>query len=378
MEPMLKNFSEDQDVLKFTLHNIEVCFANAIRRTILSDIPCVAIRTENNEINQCHIKVNTSRLHNEILKQRLSCIPIHSTVLRDSESEKGLPENYSLVVDVENTTDNVLFVTTEDFRLRDNSNGSVLSKEEMDKLFPGLFPKNTLTQSYIDFARLRPKVGNDIRGEHLSLVADFSVATAKDDSMFNVVSKCAYGNTMDPTKASSVWDAQEEKLRKEGESENDIKFQKENFRILDAQRHFEPNSFDFVIQTLGVYENKDLVRKACAIIQGKLIDIVQIIDSAEMPILTGDTTMDNCFDIHLENEDYTVGKILEYVIYTKFYQGDKTLNFCGFKKFHPHDTESVIRVAFTRKSDKTVVNRYLREACVDAQQVCKDIYQLFK
>ena len=95
-------------------------------------------------------------------------------------------------------------MTTEDFRLRDNSNGTVLSKEEMDKLFPGLFPKNTLTQSYIDFARLRPKVGNDIKGEHLSLVADFSVATAKDDSMFNVVSKCAYGNTMDPTKASSV------------------------------------------------------------------------------------------------------------------------------------------------------------------------------
>jgi len=187
MDPMLKNFSEDQDVLRFTLHNVEVCFANAIRRTILSDIPCVTIRTENHEINQCNIKINTSRLHNEILKQRLSCIPIHSTRLRDNESEKALPENYSLVVDVENTTDNILFVTTEDFRLRDNSDGTVLSKEETDKLFPGLFPKNTLTQSYIDFARLRPKVGNDIKGEHLSLVADFSVASAKDDSMFNVV-----------------------------------------------------------------------------------------------------------------------------------------------------------------------------------------------
>ena len=125
-------------------------------------------------------------------------------------------------------------------------------------------------------------------------------------------------------------------------------------------------------------DNKDLVRKACAIIQGKLIDIVQIIDNAEMPILTGETTMENCFDIHLENEDYTVGKILEYVLYSKFYEGDKTLNFCGFKKFHPHDTKSVIRVAFTKKNDKTIVNRYLREACVDSQQVCKDIYQLFK
>jgi len=378
MEPMLKNFSEDQDVLKFTLHNIEVCFANAIRRTILSDIPTIVIRSETHDINQCNIKVNTSRLHNEILKQRISCIPIHSTLLRDNESKKALPTNYSLVVDVENTTDNILYVTTEDFRLRDNSNGDILSKDAMDKLFPGLFPKNTLTQSYIDLVRLRPKVGNDIPGEHFSMVAEFSVATAKDNSMFNVVSKCAYGNTMDSTKASSAWDAQEEKLRKDGESEGDIKFQKDNFRILDAQRHYEKNSFDFVIQTLGVYDNKDLVRKSCAVIQNKLIDLVQIIDNAEMPIFTGETTMENCFDIHLENEDYTIGKILEYMIYTKFYQGDNSLNFCGFKKFHPHDSKSVIRVAFMKKTDKTVVNRYLREACVDAQQVCKDIYQLFK
>lgn len=378
MEPMLKNFSEDQDVLKFTLHGIEVCFANAIRRTILSDIPTIVIRTENNEINQCNIKDNTSRLHNEILKQRLSCIPIHSTLLRDNETEKALPENYSLIVDVENTTDNIIYVTTEHFRLRDNKDGKLLSKEEMDKLFPGLFPKHVVTQNYIDFVRLRPKLGNDIPGEKISLVADFSLSNAKENSMFNVVSKCSYGNTLDSTKASTIWDAQEEKLRKEGETDSDITFQKENFRILDAQRHFEPNSFDFVIQTLGVYDNKDLVRKACAILQNKLIDLVQIIEEGELPVFISETTMDHCFDIHLENEDYTIGKILEYIIYSKFYEGEKTLNFCGFKKFHPHDTRSVIRVAFINKNDKTVVTRYVKESCIDAQQVCKDMYQLFK
>lgn len=121
-----------------------------------------------------------------------------------------------------------------------------------------------------------------------------------------------------------------------------------------------------------------MVRKSCAIIQNKLIDLVQIIDNGEMPIFTGENTMENCFDIHLENEDYTIGKILEYMLYSKFYENEKKLNYCGFKKFHPHDTKSVIRVAFINKSDKTVVNRYLREACVDSQQIFKDIYQLFK
>ena len=197
MEPKLKDFSEDSDLLRFTLHGVEVSFANALRRTILSDIPIVVVETDNYETNQCNIKTNTGRLHNEILKQRLSCIPIHSTLLRDSDDKKALPGNYSLVVDVENKTENVIYITTEDFRLRDNNSEKLLSKEEMDKLFPGLFPMNVQTQSYIDFARLRPKIGNDIPGEKLQLVANFSVNSAKSNSMYNVVSKCAYGNTLD-------------------------------------------------------------------------------------------------------------------------------------------------------------------------------------
>ena len=378
MEPKLKDFSEDSDILRFTLHGTEVSIANAIRRTILSDIPIVVVETDTYEKNKCNIKKNTGRLHNEIIKQRLSCIPIHSTLLRDSDDKKALPENYSLVVDVENKTENVIYVTTEDFRLRDNSSGKMLSKEEMDKLFPGLFPMNVQTQSYIDFARLRPKIGNDIPGEHLQLVADFSINNAKGSSMYNVVSKCAYGNTPDIEKAVTIWDKQESKMRSEGDTDTDIRFQKENFRILDAQRHFVENSFDFVLQTVGIYDNKDIVRKSCAVLQNKFIDIVQLIDGGLMPILTSETTMDNCFDIQLEEEDYTIGKVLEYILYTKYYDGEKTLKFCGFKKYHPHDTKSIIRIAFTDKQDKSVVNHYLRDACVDAQQVFKDIYGLFK
>ena len=102
MNPSIKNFSEHSDVLYFTLHGVEVSIANAIRRTILSDIPTVVIETDTYEKNQCTILVNTSRLHNEIIKQRLSCIPIHSDILRDNEDEKSLVNNYELVVDVKN------------------------------------------------------------------------------------------------------------------------------------------------------------------------------------------------------------------------------------------------------------------------------------
>ena len=378
MEPVVKNLSDDANALYFTLQGVEVSLANALRRTILSDIPTVVIETDTYEKNQCNIITNTGRLHNEILKQRLSCIPIHSTVLRDTEDEKALPGNYQLVVDVKNDTDNNIYVTTEDFKLRDKKTGTMLSKEEQEKLFPGLFPKNVQTQSYIDFARLRPGIGNDIPGEQISLVSDFSVNIAKTNSMYNVVSKCAYGNTPDKEKAVTIWDKQEASLRQSGESESDIKMLKENFRILDAQRQYIPNSFDFVIESVGDYDNRDIIRKACAVLQNKFIDIVQMIDSGVLSVLTSETSMDHCYDIKLEEEDYTIGKVLEYLLYSKFYEKQETLSFCGFKKFHPHDTNSTIRVAFKEKQEKSVVGTLLREVCVDAQQVFKDIYGMFK
>lgn len=378
MEPVVKNLSDDANALYFTLQGVEVSLANALRRTILSDIPTVVIETDTYEKNQCNILTNTGRLHNEILKQRLSCIPIHSTVLRDTEDDKALPGNYQLVVDVKNDTDNNIYVTTEDFKLRDKKTGTMLSKEEQEKLFPGLFPKNVQTQSYIDFARLRPGIGNDIPGEQISLVSDFSVNVAKSNSMYNVVSKCAYGNTPDKEKAVTIWDKQEASLRQSGESESDIKMLKENFRILDAQRQYIPNSFDFVIESVGVYDNRDIIRKACAVLQNKFIDIVQMIDTGVLSILTSETSMDHCYDIKLEEEDYTIGKVLEYLLYSKFYEKQETLSFCGFKKFHPHDTNSTIRVAFNEKQEKSVVGTLLREVCVDAQQVFKDIYGMFK
>jgi hypothetical protein len=72
-----------------------------------------------------------------------------------------------------------------------------------------------------------------------------------------------------------------------------------------------------------------------------------------------------------------MGKILEYILYDTYYEGDKSLTFCGFKKFHPHNPNSTIRVAFVQKADKNVVRQYLRDAANRAQEVYAKIYKLF-
>lgn len=365
MNPVISNISEDGDIYKFTLSDINVSLANAIRRTILSDIPTLVFDAENRE--KCVVEKNTGRLHNEILKHRLTCIPIHMNEL------DILPGNYVMELDMTNETDNMVYVTTEHFKIKNKTNDNYLTQEETRKIFPS----SIKTNMFIDFARLRPKIGPTIPGEHIKLTCEFSVKTAKENSTYNVVSKCAYGNSIDAEKAKTVWDNIEQKMRSEESTNDEISFQKKNYYLLDAQRSFMKDSFDFVIQTVGVYENREIVKKACVVLQNKLVELVQNIESDIVPITISETTMDNCYDFILENEDYTLGKTLEYILYEKYYNGEKILTYCGFKKLHPHNDDSTLRIAFSQPADKRMVGQYIKNVAIEAKDIFKQVHGLF-
>ena len=160
-------------------------------------------------------------------------------------------------------------------------------------------------------------------------------------------------------------------------SKKDIEMQKKNFYILDAQRHFIENSFDFNVQSVGVYESNELVKLACKVLSKKLEDMMTSIDSDLVPIRMSEVTMENSFDIILENEDYTMGKLLEYMMYEYYYEGEKVLNFCGFKKFHPHDDESIIRIAYKKPNDKNMVRMHLNTCCAKAKELFDKIAKMF-
>jgi DNA-directed RNA polymerase alpha subunit len=367
MNPTLVSASENGDEYSFTMNQTNVSVANALRRTILNDIPTLTFYTDTYQDNQCTVEVNTTRLHNELIKHRLSCIPIHMTEL------DILPGKYILEVDVTNDTEVMMFVTTEHFRIRNKENGNLLTKDETRKIFPMC----AKTNAYIDFARLRGKIADSIPGEQLKLTCEFSVHSAKDNSMFNVVSKCAYGNTPDLSKTAEVWQEQEDKLSSEETSADDIAFQKRNFYILDSQRYFVPDSFDFIIQTVGVYENKEIVKKACLILIDKFVDLITAIESDTIPILNSESTMDFCYDIILENEDYTIGKVMEYLVYDKYYVNEKIVSYCGFKKFHPHNADSTLRIAYTQTADKQTVKSHLFSVCTDAKDIFNKVARQF-
>jgi DNA-directed RNA polymerase subunit L len=363
MNPTVEQFSEKKDELTFTISGINVSLANAIRRTILSDIDIVVFRTSPYERNEANILVNTSRLNNEIIKQRLSCIPIFIKDIKEFPLDK-----YYIEVKVENISNSLMYVTTEDFVIKDIATNKPISESKTREVFP---PSNT--GHFIDFVRLRPKISDELPGESIHLTCKFSIGNAKEDGMFNVVSTCAYGFTPDTPKIQETLGKKRADWKQEGKTDIEIDFESRNWELLDALRITKKDSFDFTVQTIGIYSNFELLNKACDILLDQFNELNILIETNEITIQKSQNTMSNSFDIILKNEDYTIGKALEYLLYAKFYEGIKSLTYCGYKKMHPHDSDSIIRLAYKEGVDVSFIKQNLLECVSDAIQIYKRV-----
>lgn len=364
MNPYLETLTTNNGSLSFTLSGVNVSLANAIRRTILSDIELVVFRTTPNELNKCNIIANTSRLNNEIIKQRLSCIPIHIKDINDFPLK-----NYIMEVNVENNTDTIMFVTSEHFVIKDLVSGKQLPVDKIREIFP----PDVFTGYFIDFVRLRPRISDEIPGEKLHLTCEFDIGSAKEDGMFNAVSTCSYGFTIDSAAQEAELARKIQTWKDEGKNEKEIQFETDNWKLLEGKRIYKKDSFDFIVQSIGVHTDSEIVIIACNILLERLNNIDTLIDKDELEIKVAENTMANCFDIILENEDYTIGKILEYFLYSQFYEKN-ILTYCGFKKMHPHDNYSIIRVSYNEPVEKSTIKGNLKE-CL---QFSKEVYGKFK
>jgi DNA-directed RNA polymerase subunit L len=363
----LNDIPENGDMLSFTLSGVNVSIANAIRRTILSDINTVVFRTTPNEKNKANIIANTSRLNNEVIKQRLSCIPIH---IKDYNEFPF--KNYIMEVNIENNTDTIMFVTTQNFKIRDLVTGKYLDETKTREIFPA----NDYTGCFIDFVRLRPKISEEIPGEKIHLTCEFDIGNAKEDGMFNVASTCSYGFSIDDIVQEAELQRKRQTWKDEGKSKEEIDFESKNWKLLDGMRITKKDSYDFTIDTVGVFTNSELIDTSCKILINSFDDLNNLIEKDDLKIIKSQNTMANCFDVILENEDYTIGKVLEYFLYTKYYETNM-LTFCGFKKMHPHDTYSIIRLAYTEAVEISTIKGHLQECIAESINIFKRIRKEF-
>jgi DNA-directed RNA polymerase alpha subunit/DNA-directed RNA polymerase subunit L len=355
------------DISEFTLQNVDVSVANGIRRTILSDIPCAVFKCFPYNEEQIVFYKNNTRINNEILKQRLMCVPIH---IKDTSIDIS---KYSVVLHKKNESTQTVYVTTKDFKVIDNDTGNEISQEERDNIFP----PNKITGDHIMFARLLPKYNDNVPPEEIHFKARLFYGTAAEDGAFNVASSCSYISTPNTIDQSTKWNEIEQKFKDAKMSADEIAFEKENWMLHDAKRITLQNSFDFVIESVGVFSNFELVKTACEILVNGFDKLKALAMNDELSFKN--QIDENMYDVRLDNIDYTLGKVVEYYIHEMYYKKGTTLNYVGFKKPHPHDDYSILRVCFTESSDThtSELKQIIMEACSQAKSTYEQIATYF-
>lgn len=138
--------------------------------------------------------------------------------------------------------------------------------------------------------------------------------------------------------------------------QEEIAFQRRNFMLLDSQRYFVADSFDFMVESVGVHSNMAIFKTACQVLLGQFEALGSALESGRATILPSTTTTPHCFDFLVEDNDYTVGPVLEYFVYHKYFLSLKEVTYCGFKKFHPHNNDATLRMAIKEEEEETEGN----------------------
>jgi len=382
MEPLINFLPNKNNNFNFRILDCNVCLANALRRTIISDIPTVVFKTDK-ELNNILYKfdINTSRYNNEFLKQRLCCIPIH---IKDFNTE--IKDQLEFHIDLTNNTDTIQNVTTEHFKILDKNTNTFLDKSIVNKILP----PNEITGDYILFAKLKPQINDEIPGEKLKFWIRPTIGTSKENACYNVISTCSYFQTPDEAKQLIEWEKIQDKLS--SNPEINIEKEKINWYNLEAKRITIPNSFDFTIESVGVYNPQFIVFKACEILINKINECIRISKNNELQVNESETTMDNCYDIIFQDDftpilgklTTTLGKVFEYIGYELFYKEKNIISFICFKKIHPHDNHSILRITFKKENItdvETITKEFILikfiDICYKSIEIFDKIYKSF-
>jgi DNA-directed RNA polymerase subunit L len=305
--------------LRGELRDVPVAFVNALRRTVMSEIPVVTV-------TNVQILDNKSKMPHEVLRHRMEMIPINVkpedvATIRDTTLElRFLPAEEARTV---TTDDIVVNGPRKDVILQDRDLSTPL-------LFMYLDPKESV--------HVRANLAIQPRGLSHTCVAVHSYHI--DPKQAETDEELYVQNGGDPRVFKNFY------------------IQRSYARNPDTLR---PNHFDFVVESIGVLDAPDLVKRAAASLKTKVEEF------GALPILRGEKGWYSVESADLDS--HTIGNLMQSLMYgaglAEVVQNEL-----------PHPLKPMLKIHFNIKSGiapEAVINRCKEEAVALCENILRSV-----
>jgi hypothetical protein len=305
--------------LEAEIRDAPIAFVNALRRTVMSDVPVVTVAN-------VQILDNKTKMTHEMLRHRMEMIPINvkpeeAPVVRDTTIElRYLP------------LDKARTITTDDFVVVGPRKDVILKDRDLDTplLFMYLEPNESV--------HIRANLAIESRGLSHTCVAVHSYHIDRERAEQNLSDFVDKGG--DPRVFKNFY------------------IQRSYSQDPETKR---PNHFDFTVESIGVLEAPDIVKRAAGILKAKFEEF------AGLPILRegkGEYVIKS-----EELDPFTIGLTAQSLMYNA-----GLADYVGLENPHPLKRDLVLK--FTIKSGiqpEAVINRCKEEALALCENILRTV-----
>ena len=356
--------------LEFTLngndeYGLDKSIVNSLRRTLLSEIPCIAFRNDEEQKKDIIMEINNTSLHNEFLMHRLAMVPIYI-------DPKTYERNYLFYLNIKHDgTEPFKFITTEDIKIYPLKNGvkpsdeislddydmnKPLSKQEHDQIlrtfefrgkqYPILLTELKSTNVEDQYQELVcygvPSISDGREHAAWKPVSDATYSFLENEDLFTKVAN-------DKANQKSII---EDEPRKEFI---------ESLRLSEGERYYyrdinnEANRYNMTVTSVHHYTSAELFRLANEVMIDKLETLKQhfinLVKGGSTTIVFEPTVNENNYLLKLCGQNDTLGNVLQSHIVNHYIESDSLLSFCGYKKSHPLEEYVNLFVGFNPNND---------------------------
>ncbi len=348
-------------------YGLDKSIINGLRRILLTEIPTVAFKTDES-MNKKDIEIisNTSALHNEMLLQRMSLIPLYinpdkymknylfelKIIHKNSNPLQFVTTNdiniYPLLSEIQNRIDN-LDDNEDDFEelnsllntisINNYDMNNPIDQKQKDKILKPFEFRNQ--KNYILISELKNTNSEDFKQE-INLYGSPSVSIGKENARFQPVSCATYSFLIDDELVESVF--QERILVQNITDETEIESFKKKFILSESEKYYyrdyenEPYKYQFKIKSCHFSKPHELFIKSIDILLNKSknfkLSLIEMLKKEDTSI---SSLKINEFVYHytINDEGHTLGNIIQSFITRRSIDDKSMIQICGYKKPHP-------------------------------------------